>query len=221
MSEEPKKKIVVPTELPGNSYNKAAKAQSKEEEKDRPEIKPVIQGEAIRRKKGFGSKIRETFTGDDSRTVGNYILFEVFIPALKTMISDATKEATDRLLFGSDSRRVSKSRDREGTYTPYGKMYNNGPSRAPQRDLSSRARSQHDFDEIILGSRGEAEEVLDQLGVLVDDYGHAKVSDLYSMVGITGSYIDDRWGWTDLRSATTSRVRQGYLLDLPAPINLK
>ena len=137
------------------------------------------------------------------------------------MISDATKEATDRLLFGSDSRRVSKSRDREGTYTPYGKMYNNGPSRAPQRDLSSRARSQHDFDEIILGSRGEAEEVLDQLGVLVDDYGHAKVSDLYSMVGITGSYIDDRWGWTDLRSATTSRVRQGYLLDLPAPINLK
>lgn len=219
MSEE-KKNPNIPTELPSNSYNKVQNKDQKKTDADRPEVKAVVKGEIVQKKKGFTSKLRESFTGDDSKTVGDYILFEVVIPALKTMFSEATKEATDRLLFGSDTRRATKARG-EGTYTPYGKMYGGGSTRSNPREISTHARSSHNFDEIILKDRGEAEEVLEQLTLLVDDYDHAKISDLYALVGITGNYIDDRWGWTNLSSATTSRVRQGYLLDLPAPQPLR
>ena len=35
------------------------------------------------------------------------------------------------------------------------------------------------------------------------------------LVGINGSYTDNKYGWTHLRSADVQRVRDGYLLKLP------
>lgn len=83
--------------------------------------------------------------------------------------------------------------------------------------MSRRGRSTHDFDEIILATRVEAEEVVDRLFDLVGRYESASVSDLYSLVGISGNFTDEKWGWTDLRGAGVERVRNGYLLDLPRP----
>jgi hypothetical protein len=68
-----------------------------------------------------------------------------------------------------------------------------------------------------LATRVEAEEVIDRLFDVVSRYETATVADLYEMVGVTGNYTDDKWGWTDLRGASVQRVRNGYLLDLPRP----
>lgn len=218
MSEETKKTI--PTDLPSNSYSNPRKDSGKVEEV-RPDIKPVIKGEVIKKKRGFGSKLRETFSGDDSKTVGDYVLFEVLVPNLKSMLSDATKEAIDRLLFGSGGNSRTKTIRGNGNPTSYSTLYGDSGRGSGVREVSKRGRATHNFDEIIIADRAEAEEVLDQLATLIEDFGQAKVSDLYTMVGISGSYIDDRWGWTNISTATTSRVRQGYLLDLPAPITLR
>lgn len=76
----------------------------------------------------------------------------------------------------------------------------------------------HDFGEIVLSSRGEAEEVLDQLIEIISQYQQASVSDLYAMVGISPAYTDQKYGWTDLRGANAQPVRGGsYLLNLPQP----
>ena len=83
--------------------------------------------------------------------------------------------------------------------------------------MSRRARASHDFDEIILASRVEAEEVIDRLFDLVSRYESATVADLYEMVGVTGNFTDDKWGWTNIRGAGVTRVRNGFLLDLPRP----
>ena len=72
-----------------------------------------------------------------------------------------------------------------------------------------------DFDQIVIESRGEAEEVLERLGDLVVEYDTVTLGELYRMVGITPSFVDDRWGWTDLRGAPTQRVSNGYVLVLP------
>ena len=82
-----------------------------------------------------------------------------------------------------------------------------------RREPSLRNRSRHNFDDIILDSRGEAEEVLSHLVDLVDDYGMASVADLYDLVGITSNFTDNKYGWTNLSSASVSRVRDGYLID--------
>ena len=86
--------------------------------------------------------------------------------------------------------------------------------------MSRQARARHDFDEIVLDSRVEAEAVIDRLFDLVSRYESATVADLYEIVGLSSTHIDHKWGWTDLRGAGVSRIRDGYLLDLPEPHSL-
>ena len=73
----------------------------------------------------------------------------------------------------------------------------------------------YNYDDIILDTRREAEEVLDRMQDLIDSYGMVSVADLYDLVGINGSYTDNKYGWTHLRSTDVQRVRDGYLLKLP------
>lgn len=193
---------------PGNSHKNKDKKPATSAKK----VEKVISGEAIQRKKTLGSKIRETLTGEDARSVGAYILFDVIIPAAKAMLADAASQGAERMLFG-ESRGRRSSGVKPG-YTSYNRMYNRD-ERPPRRDLSQRARATHDFAEVVLSSRGEAEEVLDRLNDLIDTYDMATVSDLYDLVGITGSFTDDKWGWFDLRGATIRPVREGYLILLP------
>ena len=196
-----------PYNLPGNSNKDKAAAK-------RPEkLERVVSGEVSQRKAPLGKRIMETFTGDDSRSVGQYVLFEVIMPAVKSMISDAVSGGVERLLFGDNARRVGGGGPRRG-YTAYDKVSTN-PSPNAQRSISQRAQATHNFDEIVLADRGEAESVIDQLVMCIDAYDVARVSDLYELVGITGSFADDKWGWTDLRGARVVPVRGGYLLSLP------
>lgn len=75
--------------------------------------------------------------------------------------------------------------------------------------------------DIVLASRSDAEEVLTQLRALLNDYGFVTVSDLYDLVGITSKITDNKYGWTDLKTAVIKGVRTGYLLDLPIPQEIK
>lgn len=83
--------------------------------------------------------------------------------------------------------------------------------------MSRRGRSNHEFDEIVLSTRVEAEEVIDRLMDLISRYQSASVADLYELVGEPKTHIDEKWGWTDLREATYTKLRNGYVLDLPKP----
>ena len=74
--------------------------------------------------------------------------------------------------------------------------------------------------DIILDNRGEAEEVLLRMDEIVATYGTVSVADLYDLVGITGAYTDNKYGWTDIRSASVVRVRDGYMIKLPRALPL-
>jgi hypothetical protein len=79
----------------------------------------------------------------------------------------------------------------------------------------------HAFDEIVISSRQEAEEVLDRMYDLISRYDAATVADLYELTGLEGTHADQKWGWEDLRGSSVGRVRGGgYLLELPEPIAL-
>ena len=87
--------------------------------------------------------------------------------------------------------------------------------------MSHRGRAAHDFDEIILDTRREAEEVLSRLYDILSKYEVVTVSDLYDLTGIDSNYTDQDWGWTELRGSQIVNVRNGYLLDLPKPEPLR
>ena len=214
-------------DYPSNSHKKKTPPKAIEETK---KVERVVEGEVIRRKKPLGKRFAELFIGGDAKSVGSYVMFEVLLPAVKDTLADAMSQGVERMLFGearSTSRRTGR-RPGGSYYDNTYISYNRPPNRATgapgsygrmeePRHMSRRNRANHDFDEIILATRVEAEEVIDNLFGLVSQYESASVADLYELVGVTGSFADEKWGWTDLRGAGVSRIRNGYLLDLPKP----
>ena len=208
---------------PGNSNRATSKtppnAKPKPKAKEEKKVEKVVVGTVTRRKKPLGKRFSETFVTGDAESVFAYVLNDVMIPAAKDMVADAFTQGVERMLFG-DSRgrsRVSTSKPTGSGYTSYNRMSPAAKRPDPRQDISRRARATHNFDEIILDTRHEAQEVIDQLFSLVSEYDVATVADLYEMVGQTGDFIDEKWGWVDMRGAGVTRVKGGYLLDLPRP----
>lgn len=185
-------------------------------------IKRVTSNEPVRRKKSLSKQFKETFVGGDAKTAVRYVMFDVLIPAAKDMIAEAGAQGLEKLIYGETrggrrGRGVTPPPDGPTGYVSYNRYAMGSRQAAPQRVMSRRARSQHDFDEIVLTSRVEAEEVIDRLFEVVSQYGSATVSDLYELVGLPSTHTDNKWGWRDIRGAGVTRVRGGFLLDLPEP----
>jgi hypothetical protein len=206
-------------------------ANSKASKPDPKNIEQVTTGKVMRKKKGLGKRFHEVFIGGDANNVWNYIAFDILIPAAKDTVSDAISQGIDRMLFGESNRYAQRRRGSRGggnsgyvSYNRYAPTTTRPMHRYDQRDdrrqLSTRSRATHDFDDIILETRVEAEEVLERMFDLINRYEVVTVSDFYDLVGITGNFTDEKYGWTDIRGAGVTRVKQGYLLDLPRPESL-
>jgi len=182
-------------------------------------IRPVTEGKATRRRKSLRKQFSSTFVAGDLKTSVKYVMFDVFLPAARDMIVEAGQQGIEKLIFGDSRRRGARVPPSGPTghisYNRYSAM--GSRFSGPQRAISREARARHDFDEIVLDDRSEAEEVIDRLFDLVSRYESASVADLYELVGLGSTHIDHKWGWTDLQGAGVSRIRGGYLLDLPEP----
>lgn len=203
-------------EYPSNSRK------SRVDEPPPKKVEKIIEGEVVRRKKPLSRRFMETFFGGgDAGTVWSYILSDVLVPAAKDMVSDAVSQGVERTLFGETNRRRQQNPTRGLTqYTSYNR-YSASPGlrrpEDPRQGLSRRGRETHDFNEIIIGTKVEAEEVIDALFEIISKYESVTVANLYELIGETGTFTDEKWGWTDLRAAGVTRVKSGYLLDLPRP----
>ena len=85
---------------------------------------------------------------------------------------------------------------------------------------TTRTRTGYDYDDIILESYGEAEDVLERMDELIATYQLVSVADFYDLVGVSGNYTDNKYGWTDIRNASVMRVRDGYMIKLPKALPL-
>ena len=193
------------TDYKGNSHR------SKEVEKQEIAEKKVEQiAKGKTKKKSEVKKLADVFVAEDVTSVKDYIIMDVLIPAAKKAISDIITNGIDMLLYG-ETKSKNKGRDSRVSYT----KYYSDRDRDYERPGRARGRYGYDYDDIILDTRREAEEVLDRMDDLIDSYGMVSVADLYDLVGIQGKYTDNKYGWTNLRSADVQRVRDGYLLKLP------
>jgi hypothetical protein len=208
---------------PSNSNKAKAEAKAAESVK----LEKVVTGDIERRKKPLGAKIRESFMGDDAKTVGAYLIADVLVPAAKNLITDMVTQGIERMLFGAGQPRSSASRS---NYTPYNRVgtttYRSGgatsvPVRNERRDLSRTSRANHDFSDIVIPVRAEAEMVLEQMQGKLDQYGSVMVADFYDLVGVTPQFTDNKWGWDNLRDAEIRLVRGGgYVILFPPTIQI-
>jgi len=190
---------------------------SKLGETEEKNIKQVTSAPAIRRKKGIGKQFKGIFFGGDARTAYQYVVYEVLIPGAKEMLLDGVREGMEKLVLGQSRRQRNAPPSGPMGYVNYRGYQRQMGAPAPARTMSPRARARHNFDEIVLETRQEGEDVLERLYDLVEQYGSASVSDLLELVGIAATHTDQKWGWEELRGAAVSRIRGGYLLDLPDP----
>lgn len=202
--------------------NKVAREDVSENRKDEPRVvKRVATGKVIRRKKKQ-SPLMDAF----NETI-TYVMQDIVKPRAKELLADTISQGSEKLIFhdnrGSASRARSRTASNGGSYISYNRYSSagsQGRSRAntnEPRQISRESRARHDFDDIILEDRATANEVLDGLFELISVYGYATVADLYESVGAKPEHTDEDWGWYDLRSSSTRRIRQGFILDLPRP----
>lgn len=201
-----------PSEFPPNSES------SKNHSRQGKNITPVVTEGATRRRRSLRKQFKDTFVAGDARTAVRYAMFEVLLPAARDMVVEAMHQGMEKLIFGESRRRTPSSPQAGPTgHISYNRYSGGSRYGGPQRAISREARARHDFDEIVLDRRDEAEEVIDRLFNLVSQYDQATVADLYELVGLSSVHTDHKWGWTDLMGAGVSRIRGGYLLDLPQP----
>lgn len=210
-------------EFPGNS--KMPRPQTPAPEQER-KVESVVTNNVEKRKKSLLKRFANIFIGGDSKSVIQYVFAEVLIPQAKDMITEAASQGFERLIYGES--RPSHHRPRFGSrpqqptnYTRYAVRGNNpiGRSGSEDRRVLHQPRTQG-IDDILLATRVEAETVLERLYDLIKEYESASVSDLYSLVGLSSSYVDQKWGWTELHGSQVRRVRDGYILELPNTVSL-
>lgn len=215
-----------PGDIPPNTHKSIGEKQAEKIETEaapKEPMKQVTQGNVTKRKTPWYKRAVRGLVAEDVSSMREWVMIEVVIPSIRNLISDTVKGSTDRILYGQARARtrglgVGVGGDRPGLRTRYDKMADGGE---PRRSLTREARARHDFDDVVLDSHAEAVIVVESLIERVETYGAASVADMYDLVGVTGSYADRSYGWTDLRTADVRQVRGGFLLDLPQPILLR
>ena len=197
---------------PSNSYK--AREESALASQKKKQITKVTKGVVKRKKKNEMSKLGSVLISEDASKVKSYILMDVLVPTIKKAISDIVKNGVDMILYGEVGQ--SKKRTYASTVS-YRDYYDNGSRSVSRFDDSSRSRVRagYSFDDVILETRGEAEEVLSSMDELIELYGYVSVADMYDLVGISCEYTDNKYGWKNIRTAEPVRVRDGYMLKLP------
>jgi hypothetical protein len=209
-------------EYPNNSKS----SRSREEPK---KVESVVVNKAVSRKKPLGKRMREIFFAGDSRSAAQSVIMDVVVPQIKDMVAEAAQQALERLIFGesrTSGRRSGYYRSNGSTnYTNYGNRYsgrgNNPIGRVMREERAPNAGIRRDdIEDIILETRGEALEVLERLGDLIDMYEQATIADLKALIDWEPAITDEKWGWENLEGARVASDRQGFVLILPKPVHL-
>lgn len=198
----------------GNSKKEQAKKEAPEKK-----IEKVVTGEVVQKPKGPGRKFKEIFFGGDAKHAASFVASDVLLPALRNLIVDMVTKGAERLIFGESTRRRPGGTNYGARYQ-YGSGYSYRPDPRDPRERLPLGRpaprqARHEMSDIVIGTKEEAELVVERLTDILNQYEVASLADLYELLGLTPSHIDNKWGWTYLGSVQIRQIRQGYLLELP------
>ena len=188
-----------------SNSHKSREAARQEEKK----VEKVISGSASVQKKSELRRFADIFVSEDAGDVKDYLIWDILVPSIRRGLHDMITSVAD-MVFGKG--RTTGSTTSGASRVNYRAYYEPETRSRPGQTV---ARSGYAFHDIVVDSRGEAETVLQQMDDLIANYGLVSVADLYDLVGINGSYTDNRYGWTNIASAKVVRVPTGYMLKLP------
>ena len=182
-------------------------------------ITPVVKG-ATPVKHSSLRQIRDSFIAESPRSLVDTVLMNVVIPRLKAGVEEALNSFLAGILWGNSTNRpqsslVSKAMQRGGVINY--SAYSSQPSGLAQARALNTTRSAGNYRDLVLPSQDMAEILLANMFDLLSEYRVVAVADLYELAEITPQPSDNAYGWMNLDGARISKVRDGYLLELPRP----
>lgn len=184
--------------------------------KEKKEIVPVAKARVKR--ESTARKVVGEIIKEDARSVGETVLWDVIIPTVKNLISDTVTRSIDSMLYG-DSR--PRSRNNYSDYSGYSRPKGSRDRPVERRERRSARQAEPERNEIIFDTRSDANDVIDRMSDIIDQYGQASLADLNALIGASSNFIDDNWGWTDMGSFNVRQVRDGFMLTHDEPQSLK
>jgi hypothetical protein len=196
----------------GNS--KKAKGEGTPEKK---EITKVVTGTVVVKKKSFLQKVKGVFIEADFRSVAEYVVSNVLIPAARGMIVDSATKGIERMMYGD------RAPNRGGYGAPrmtYGSGSPMMPTnyRAPQTrpPISGPRYPRAGTQDYVIPTRDEAMAVLQMMHDVIEMYTEVSVAEYHEMLGLPINSIEHKWGWKHLVGSQVRPDRDGYILELPA-----
>lgn len=200
--------------------------EAKEEVKQpRPQIAKVTG----KKKRGLMERLVIGMFGErGERGIGNYISQEIVVPAIKDIVVSSITSGVNMAVYGEERpsgapykgvntvnhRTTTPSRTQPRTN--YGGYYQGSQ---PTSRVTTGVGRQQQVEEYILGSRQEAEGVLNEMWVVVNSYGSASIADYYEMIGVPTAYTHNSYGWDagDMAHTQLRKVSGGYIISFPRP----
>lgn len=174
-------------------------------------ITPVAKG--VRAKKGTMAKLADVFLAEDITEVKNYIIKDVIIPTVKRAVCDTIVNAANMLIYGTTRSSGVDVLGRNGTPASY-VSYSSYSQNQPAKPTPGR----YSFDDIVLPTHQEAEDVLRGMSDILASYPVVSVADFYELCGTNGAHTDHNYGWRSIAQAEIIRTKNGYVVKLPKPI---
>lgn len=208
--------------IPGNTLRNRESAAGPKA--DIPPVEgKIVTGKVVERKQPLFKRAVRSIVADDVTDVGDYILIDVIIPAFKNLLADIGIQGINRVLFGQGRVRRPGIGGGAGPVTTLRTRYDqmSEDPRSNTREISHGSRARHDFREIVLETRTEAVDIIEQLVNRINVYGQATVKDMYDYMGVSSSYVDQSYGWMNLAGASVRQIREGFILDMPQPVQIR
>lgn len=198
-------------------------------EDDKREIKTKVNAKVEKKSEVYG--------------FGKYVVDNILVPGLEDMVHDAlsnTITAVGNTAQGFLNQYFNKptntriSRNGQTNYNGcYTRQQNNmvttvQPANVPRTNTQPIGRrSSKQIEYIYVQTKEEAEAIVNGLYDLINNYGNAKVRDLYEMMNPSPaiSFQDSKWGWErgatfTYRPVHTGEYRGWFFVDIPEPIEI-
>lgn len=177
----------------------------------------------VRKKRSVWKEVKGEFISEDAPSVGEYVVYDILLPALRDLISDIGHGALD-MAMGTDGRRYRRGGRgrRDETYISYDRYWDRESPRrrarwnddedddyVGRRRSSRRVPSNEDLDEFIFSDKKKALSLLAEMQDRIDKYDDVSVGYFLDRIGesIPGDFVSDDWGWYNLDNA---KVKPAY-----------
>ena len=188
------------------------------EEENVERLEPVVKGKIRVKKPSFFERLyNAVFEQRDAGTVGGYLFKDIVVPTAKRFTYEVVTETLNQILYGGHNPNAVRT---TGSHVNYRGAYVSNYQRPQQNVISG--LDIFEFEKIMIPTRQEAQNVLDEMFDILSRYGLVRVSQFYDLTGhITDNTQANKFGWLDLSGAEVVAAFGGeYYIKLPKPYPL-